>query len=197
MTNINDLDLNGTYTYADYLKWQFDERIELIKGKPYLLTSPGTRHQFVLGQLCFRGLYEFCKERKVELFHAPFDVRLSTNPINELIYNVVQPDISLYLNRNSLDDFGAIKAPDLIIEIISPLIENNAKKEFGIKLKLYEEFKVKEYWVVDAVSNIIFIYTLNENGKYYGLQPFTDEDTITSPLFPALEIDLNEIFENL
>jgi hypothetical protein len=29
MTNIDDLDLNGTYTYADYMKWAFDETIEI------------------------------------------------------------------------------------------------------------------------------------------------------------------------
>jgi len=30
---LSDLDINKTYTYADYLKWTFDERLELIKGK--------------------------------------------------------------------------------------------------------------------------------------------------------------------
>ena len=27
-----DLDVNKVYTYADYLKWQFEERVELILG---------------------------------------------------------------------------------------------------------------------------------------------------------------------
>jgi hypothetical protein len=31
MGKIN-LDLNKTYTYADYLKWSFDDTIELIRG---------------------------------------------------------------------------------------------------------------------------------------------------------------------
>ena len=33
MKSIDTLDLNGTYSYADYLKWEFEERLELIKGK--------------------------------------------------------------------------------------------------------------------------------------------------------------------
>lgn len=31
ITDISQLDPNGTYTYADYLKWPFDESVELIK----------------------------------------------------------------------------------------------------------------------------------------------------------------------
>ena len=33
ITDINLLDLNKSYTYTDYLTWQFDEMVELIKGK--------------------------------------------------------------------------------------------------------------------------------------------------------------------
>ena len=33
ITDIDQLDLEGSYTYADYLLWQFRERVELIKGK--------------------------------------------------------------------------------------------------------------------------------------------------------------------
>jgi len=32
ITDINQLDLNKTYTTADYLQWQFKERVELIWG---------------------------------------------------------------------------------------------------------------------------------------------------------------------
>ena len=33
ISQLSQLDLNGTYTYADYLTWQFDDALELIKGK--------------------------------------------------------------------------------------------------------------------------------------------------------------------
>jgi hypothetical protein len=32
VTNFSDLDLSKTYTYSDYLLWQFQERVELING---------------------------------------------------------------------------------------------------------------------------------------------------------------------
>ena len=39
ITQLSQLDLNGTYTYADYLTWQFDDAVELIKDK-IMLVSP-------------------------------------------------------------------------------------------------------------------------------------------------------------
>ena len=39
ITDISQLDPKGTYTYADYLKWQFDEQVELVKGKLYWTLS--------------------------------------------------------------------------------------------------------------------------------------------------------------
>ena len=32
ITSIDQLDLSKQYTYADYLTWQFDERVEVIRG---------------------------------------------------------------------------------------------------------------------------------------------------------------------
>ena len=46
ITSLDQLDLNGTYTYADYLTWQFEELVELIKGKIYKMSpSPIRMHQ--------------------------------------------------------------------------------------------------------------------------------------------------------
>ena len=46
ITNINDLDLEKTYSYADYLTWKFQERLELIRGKIFKMSpAPSTFHQ--------------------------------------------------------------------------------------------------------------------------------------------------------
>jgi hypothetical protein len=33
INSLSQLDPEGFYTYADYLNWQFQERVELIKGR--------------------------------------------------------------------------------------------------------------------------------------------------------------------
>lgn len=61
MNSIDTLDLNGTYTYADYLKWQFEERLELIKGKIFKMSpAPATRHQRISG-LLFAEIWHLLK----------------------------------------------------------------------------------------------------------------------------------------
>jgi hypothetical protein len=46
ITQLSQLDLNKTYSYADYMTWQFSDRVELIKGKISLMTpGPNVQHQ--------------------------------------------------------------------------------------------------------------------------------------------------------
>jgi Uma2 family endonuclease len=47
VTKFEDLDPNATYSFADYLTWQFPERVELIKGKLFKMAMPSEKHQRV------------------------------------------------------------------------------------------------------------------------------------------------------
>jgi translation elongation factor EF-Ts len=44
---IEESDLAGSYTYADYLTWQWTEMVELIHGKIYEKDAACTRLAFV------------------------------------------------------------------------------------------------------------------------------------------------------
>jgi len=76
ITNINQLDLDKIYSYADYLTWKFQDRLELIKGRIYKMNpTPSTFHQKVASNLHGILWNEF-KNHPCKLFSAPFDVRL-------------------------------------------------------------------------------------------------------------------------
>ena len=76
ITGINELDLNKTYSYADYLTWQFQDKLELIRGKIFKMSpAPSTTHQRISGKLHGR-LFNFFEPHTCNLFAAPFDVRL-------------------------------------------------------------------------------------------------------------------------
>lgn len=64
------------------------------------------------------------------------------------------------------------------------------------KYDVYEENGVKEYWLVEPQDKCVFVYVLNEAGKYIGLQPVTDEDILISTVFSDLQIDLARVFDN-
>jgi len=193
ITDINELDLNGTYTYADYLLWQFEERLELIKGKIFKMSpAPNTRHQVISTNLQ-GNLFIYLRDQSCKLFSAPFDVRLFDSKKSALanrdIYTVVQPDLCVICDSTKLDDKGCLGAPDLVIEILSP---GNSQKEMYNKFLLYQECGVREYWLVDTDRNAVLLYILNESGKYVGLQPAIQ--VLRSTIFPDLKIDLEKIF---
>jgi Uma2 family endonuclease len=195
ITDINELDLNGTYTYADYLTWRFEQSVELIKGKIFKMSpAPSVKHQKIATQL--QGLlFIFLRRSDCVLFSAPFDVRLldkkKSGKANADVYTVVQPDICVICDRNKLDEKGCVGAPDLIIEILSP---GNSKKEMKTKYALYEEAGVREYWIVFPSEYVLQQFILNEEGVYQLKNSFTEDEVFNAHIFPDLQIDLAEVF---
>ncbi len=52
ITSIDQLDPNGIYTYEDYLLWEIEERIELIRGKIFKMSpAPSVIHQEIASNL--------------------------------------------------------------------------------------------------------------------------------------------------
>jgi Uma2 family endonuclease len=192
VTKFSDLDLNKVYTYADYLTWQFDERVELIKGFIRKMSpAPSRKHQVVSSNLHGHFFATF-KNHSCNLFHAPFDVRLpvATKKKNS---TVVQPDICIIRDKNKLDDKGCNGSPDLIVEIISV---NNSKHDVDTKFRFYEEAGVKEYWIVFPEEKFVNLYYL-ENNKFIGMKPFTEGETLQSKAFENLKINVVDVFENI
>ena len=181
------------YTYADYLQWKFEERIELIRGQVFKMSpAPNLKHQQVSGRL-FNEIYNYLKGKPCEVFSAPFDVRLPvmTKKKPEEITTVVQPDICIVCDEAKLDERGCCGTPDLVIEILSP---GNSKKEVRIKHELYEEAGVKEYWVVYPTEESIAVFHLNNKGRYNGAHLYASGDTITSTAVTGLAISVTDVF---
>ena len=192
---IEEPDLSGTYTYADYLTWQWGEMRELIRGKIFKMSpAPGSLHQRVAGNL-FGQLWNFLKGERCQVFIAPFDVRLpisSKRKNDKEIITVVQPDLCVVCDPLKIDDRGCIGAPDWIVEILSP---HSSSKDLREKFDVYEEAGVKEYWVVHPQEQTLLIYTLDQNGKYTGIRkPHVRTDEVSPLTLPGLTIRLEEVF---
>lgn len=189
ITSLDQLDLNQSYTYSDYLKWKLKERVEIIKGKIMAMSpAPLRQHQRISMKLTSNFLKYF-DNHQCQLYSAPFDVRFPDE--NGNIKTVVQPDLCVICEHQKLDKKGCIGAPDLIVEILSP---GNSKKEMKDKYELYQEQGVKEYWVVNPAEQNILVYVL-ENEKYIGIQPVVEGDVITSPTFPALSFSTAGLYD--
>ncbi|MDB5013246.1 MAG: hypothetical protein JWQ25_1448, partial [Daejeonella sp.] len=61
---------------------------------------------------------------------------------------------------------------------------------------VYEEFGVKEYWVISPSVKTLLKYTLDDNGKYQPSKLFTLSEVVTSSVIPGFELNLDEVFED-
>ena len=198
VTQLSQLDLTASYSYADYITWQLNEAVELIKGKIQLMSpAPNVIHQRLSIYLSSRLFYNF-DNKDCQVFSAPFDVRLYDRTksllANKEITTVVQPDICVICDSGKLDEQGCNGAPDWIIEILS---KGNSKKEVKIKHALYAESGVKEYWLVFPYEEVVQQFVLNdENNSYQLVNSYAGDDVAMPHLFPDLVIDLSVLFKN-
>lgn len=173
------------YTYDDYAAMSDEIRYELIEGELYMVPSPDFFHQSISRNL-FTNLWKFVKERNLGVvLYAPFDVVLSDT-------DVLQPDI-IYVSterRGLITEKNLRGAPDLVIEILS---SSTRERDKLVKKRLYMEYGVKEFWIVDPNKRAIEIMILKETGfETFGI--FFMEDELTSPLLAGFRLDLKEVF---
>ena len=194
ITEISELNVRGIYSYADYLLWLFQDRVELIKGHIRKMSpSPSRAHQSIGGVL-HREISYFLKNKSGNVFFAPFDVRLPRlkNQLrDEQIFDVVQPDICVVCNPSILDDKGCLGAPDIMIEIVSP---SSIKHDVETKFLLYQEAEVQEYWIVFPTDKAIQQFILQE-GKFVLKAILTHDAVLTTSILEGFELNVKEVFE--
>ena len=189
----SDLDLTKSYTYADYLKWRFDERLELIKGKIFKMNpAPSANHQRISGKV-YLTLGNYLLDKPYEVFSAPFDVRLSRIINDEQVITVLQPDVCVICDPAKIDARGAIGAPDIVVEILSP---GNNRKELQNKYEVYKEAGVQEYWIIHPSEKTFLKYTLI-NGAYQASRLLTNGDEVTTPILPGFSLSLDDVFADV
>jgi Uma2 family endonuclease len=132
---------------------------EIINNQIFMPPSPLLKHQKILNRINNRLYNCFELNGLGEVFTAPLDVYLDETS------NAVQPDIIVVLKENlsiTNEDGHIHGIPDLLIEVLSP---GNREYDLIKKKDLYEQFGVKEYWIVDPETTLALIYDLR-NGKY-------------------------------
>ena len=172
-------------TYEDYAKTPEDERWELLDGELKMAAAPNMKHQSVQSNTDWH-VQRFVRDRDLgRVFNAPTDVVLSE-------HDTVQPDL-VFVSREREHIITAANiqgAPDLVVEILSP---STASRDWREKLDLYERHGVGEYWLVDPVSEIVWVFRLVD-GALVQVGTYGVEDTLTSPLLAGFALDLELVF---
>ncbi len=188
-------DLAGYYTANDYLSWTFEGLVELIRGKIHKMSpAPSSSHQRLVGRL-HTSLVHQLGNKTCEVWLSPFDVYLvKPGQHYKETRNIVEPDLCIICDPSKIRSFGCVGSPDFVIEILSP---STAQKDTGAKLQLYQEYGVKEYWMIDHTKKQVYVNLLNDE-KVYHQQPPKSPPTLLSPKeFPGIKVDTSVLFQNL
>ena len=118
---------------------------------------------------------------KCEVYAAPFAVYL-----DDTTGTYVEPDISVICDPDKLDDKGCNGAPDWIIEIVSPA---SKRMDYYTKLFKYRTAGVREYWIIDAAKNQIFVYNFEKGDA----EQYTLQDSVKAGIYENLVIDFSKL----
>lgn len=174
----------NTYTEKDYYNLPENVRAELIDGQFYNMSAPSRIHQEILNFLNTEiNIYIRSKNGSCKVYPAPFAVKLFQKR-----ETIVEPDISVICDPSKLTDRGCTGAPDWIIEIVSP---SNSSHDYILKLNLYANAEVREYWIVDPSTKKVIVYNLEKSS--FKMDVYTFQDKIKANIYPDFWIDFKEL----
>lgn len=171
------------YSWDDYRTWDDGERWELIDGHPFCMSpAPASRHQAIVSDLHVL-LHRQLEGSPCRTWVSPIDVKLSPK-------DVVQPDIVVICDRSQIRATHIEGPPALVVEVLSP---STGRHDRVRKLRLYARSGVREYWLVQPHPPVVEVLKLDgEDYRIAGV--YTDADTLHSPSFPELRLELAGAF---
>jgi len=184
-------------TIAEYniFRENSESILEYIDGIVYRIPSPSTKHQRISSRLHAK-LFNFLEGKECEVFPAPFDIELRTVDDDQGDQTektkVVVPDLSVICDKTGLGENKYVGSPELIIEIISP---SNQAHDLVMKLNLYMQYGVKEYWIVNPLLNTVQIYVLNKEGQYDQVEVLKETGIVHSEVLKGFSMNLEELFK--
>lgn len=139
------------YTFAGVLRWDGNERVEIIDGEAVMMGESGN-----IGGTCspvgklsgWKALQGF----PCAIWGPAFE---ADGEPPENVDTLVEPDISVVCDKSKLDRHGCRGAPDFIAEILSP---SSLRHDRLVKLELYQKAGAREYWIVDLEYKSVQVF---------------------------------------
>jgi Uma2 family endonuclease len=177
------------WTYEEFARLPEGDgnRYEVIAGELYVSPAPGTRHQRVLTGLVVALETHVAQHGLGDVLVGPIDVLFAEG-------DYLEPDlVFIRSERTSIESERGIEAaPDLIVEVLSA---STARRDRTLKRERYMLYGVREYWVVDHEVGEVLVYRSSAESA----RPAIYRDRLVWRAVedaPALEIDLNALFQN-
>lgn len=157
--------------------------VELWDGEIIMSPAPKPSHQTVVARF-WEALKNHVEPHGLgRVFLSPVDVVLSPR-------QVVQPDV-FFIARERIGIIGnhIAGAPDLAAEVISP---GSWRRDRVDKKALYEQFSVKEYWILDPDTSSIEVFVLSKGACQLHCR-VAESESARSKLLAGFKVSFNEL----
>jgi Uma2 family endonuclease len=164
-----------------------DDRVELIKGEIIPMVSKGRPHSVCETRL-ERELYKLLGERATLRGQQPI-----------IIPDYSQPEPDRVIARNREDDYLSNHPNPADILLLIEIADSSLKYDQEVKLPLYAEAGISDYWIFNLVDNYLESYSepyQDFQGKfgYRRKLIFLANESINLPYFSDLILDLSKVF---
>ncbi|MFH7029059.1 MAG: Uma2 family endonuclease [Heteroscytonema crispum UTEX LB 1556] len=164
-----------------------DDRVELIQGEIIPMVSKGRPHSVCETRL-ERELYKLLGERATLRGQQPI-----------IIPDYSQPEPDRVIARNREDDYLSNHPNPADILLLIEIADSSLKYDQEVKLPLYAEAGISDYWIFNLVNNYLESYSepyqdLQGKFGYRRKFIFLANESINLPYFPDLILDLSKVF---
>jgi Uma2 family endonuclease len=173
------------FTVHDYYKMvdagilREGDRVELIRGEVVTMSPIGTRHSAAVLR-ALNTLFKIVGDRA--LVGCQGSIRLD-------VYNEPQPDI--YLLRPKDDFYASGHAGPSDLFLIVEMADSSLKYDRTVKMELYAETGVPEYWIADVEHDCLIVYTEPTHGGYRTTRTLHRGSALTPRLLPDCIIPMD------
>jgi len=178
-------------TYEDLLNLPEDVRAEILSGEIVTAPAPMPKHskaQRALGRFVggpfddddgYGGPGGWWIFVEVDIAFGPNDI--------------VRPDLSGWRRERLVDPAEQrpiTVTPDWVCEVLSP---STAARDKVQKRRLYADYEVSHYWIVDVDARTVESFLL-DGGRWVLAGSYDDEATAAIPPFETVELEVGRLF---
>lgn len=164
-----------------------NERVELITGEIFQMTSKVKPHA-----VCETRLYG-------ELYKLIGDMATLRGQQPITLSNYSEPEPDMVIAKNTPDDYLANHPMASDVLLLIEISDSSLKYDQEIKLPVYAEAGINNYWIFNLVDNYLECYGehyQNFKGRFCYRKKliYLQNELVTLPCFTDLVLDLSKIF---
>lgn len=153
-------------------------------------------------------------DKRVELLDGQLVAKMVTSPehaglatrLHRMLFPHVGPDMDVRVNMPFAANDDSEPEPDLVVVprgdlrshpdrayLVIEVCKTSDHNDRVIKMRLYAEAGIPEYWIVDVEEKLIEVYT-QPRGRRYGAKRIVESGTVAPLELPDAHVDLAALF---